>query len=324
MEFVCTERGISAEDYLKEIEENYLSKLFDKYKKEYAQRLSKGESLSNLSLGIAEDIAEMYNQEYSNIVPGVIATVERNVESDKTTYAVKLKDAHHAYTRCGVFRFDKRHRGYKRSAKIAASKALKEKIEVACKAFGIDIQQVVTNENSNWSLVKDKIGKIVSVIQYVNGIPSINIVETLTEGFAHALIAGMSNTKVVSDLLDLLYYKPKSVQTILNIMSHSDEDDYDVYSAIYSGNYEHYYQLILEAAGKLFKARILQEYDLLYKLDFCDLFDVQLKLAPIYNLLIDIYKDKNNVNALEQAYENGLEAAKKRSSKKSKDIIAYT
>ena len=94
-------------------------------------------------------------------------------------------------------------------------------------------------------------------------------------------------------------------------MSHSDEDDYDVYSAIYSGNYEHYYQLILEAAGKLFKARILQEYDLLYKLDFCDLFDVLPILAPINNLQIDIYKDKNNVNALEQAYENGLEAAKK-------------
>ena len=92
-------------------------------------------------------------------------------------------------------------------------------------------------------------------------------------------------------------------------MSHSDEDNYDVYSAIYSGNYEHYYQLILEAASKLFKARILQEYDLLYKLDFCDLFDVLPKLAPIYNLLIDIYKDKNNVNALEQAYKNGLESA---------------
>ena len=89
-------------------------------------------------------------------------------------------------------------------------------------------------------------------------------------------------------------------------MSHSDEDNYDVYSAIYSGNYEHYYQLILEAAGKLLHAWILREYDLLYKLDFCDLFDVQLKLAPIYNLLID----KNKVNALEQAYKNGLEAAK--------------
>ena len=72
MEFVCTERGISAEEYLKKIEENYLSKLFDKYKKENAKRLSKDESLSNLSLGIAEDIAEMYDQEYSNIVPGVL------------------------------------------------------------------------------------------------------------------------------------------------------------------------------------------------------------------------------------------------------------
>ena len=113
---------------------------------------------------------------------------------------------------------------------------LKNKIEVAGKAFGIDKQKVVTNENSNWRLVEDKIGKIVGVIQYVNGFPYIDIVETLTEEIALALIAGMSNTKAVSVLLDLLYYKPISVQTILNIMSHSDEDNYDVYSAIYSGN----------------------------------------------------------------------------------------
>ena len=39
------------------------------------------------------------------------------------------------------------------------------------------------------------------------------------------------------------------------------------------------------------------------------MFDVLPILAPINNLL-DIYKDKNNVNALEQAYKNGLEAAK--------------
>ena len=63
--------------------------------------MSKGESLSNLSLEIAEDIAEIFNQEYNNLVPGVIATVELN----KTTYAyaVKLKDAHHAYSHGVVY-----------------------------------------------------------------------------------------------------------------------------------------------------------------------------------------------------------------------------
>lgn len=283
LDYVSHLRGIDKADILDEITKSQLSKTLSKF------------GTDRFDYTSAQQAATDFNNEYNDMLPGAIAVVEDVVESNETKYKVVIKDAHYL-TPASFLSTDKiSDEVASGRARLKAAQALINKIKNACQRFGINIERSLDDKLSNWSLCKESTGNIVAVIQVVNDLSDIDLADVLSEEFSHALIAGLSETGVVRNLLDTLINNDRLVSSILSI-----DDSYDLYSKKYGNNKE---ALALEAGGKLLKWQLLNDAGLITNLGLSE------SMKSVNELLLDKYPDKRDVLMLTKQFEEGLAEA---------------
>lgn len=274
-------RGISKDDLLSEISNTHLKKYLS--------------NKTSLSFSDASKIVNDFNDENNGILPGVVAKINSEVRDGKTEYTVVLEDAYNQQNNLSYSEVEQVDNVAKEKAFSTACKKLIAKVKDACLAFGIDIEVVTDGQTSNWQLCKKRTGEVVSLIQIANDLSDEDMAKVLTEEFAHALLAGMSHTQTVSNVLETLKNKEGLVSLILSV-----DGDYKSYSDKYDGDKE---QLAIEAAGKLLKWQLLQEYGLLKDIGMSQ------AMQSINDMILDKSGDKKEVLQLTQLYQTGLREA---------------